>query len=230
MSRDVLMEAYGAGTYASKFWQSGGAPTVVLTTEQELTDPQAETIGGRWVSRRSLGPDYPAVMGKGVEAKPFGADISNSVATEARREITLEICNLFGVPSHYLNVIPTGTSQTYSNLNDEALSLERFTLGGYIDPIQDVISDLLPGDPIESRRMRIDMKPLTRPSQEGRFRAWQIATGSAAFMSAEEVRTEEGLPPEMPESETEVSEPEPIPEPTPEDAPEKEPESEPASA
>lgn len=215
MSRDVLMEAYGSGAYASQYWQAGGAPTTVLSTDQELSDPQAETIGQRWVDRRTKGAQYPAVMGKGVRADPFGADISNAVATEARREIVLEICNLFGVPSHYLNVIPTGTSQTYSNLNDEALSLERFTLGGFIDPIEGMITDLLPDD---ERRMVIDMRELTRPSQEARFRAWAIATGGKPFMTAEEVRTEEGMPPAMPEVETEVSnEPPPVAEP--EDAP-----------
>jgi phage portal protein BeeE len=170
-------------------------------------------------------------MGKGAKADPFGADISNAVAVDARRNIVLDICNLFGVPSHYLNVIPTGTSQTYANINDEALSLERFTLGGFVDPIQDVITDLLPDD---ERRMIIDMREVTRPSQEARFRAWTIALGGKPFMTAEEVRTEEGLPPDgMPEPETTVSEPEAPPEPeaTPEDAPaEPEPEKEPAPA
>ena len=62
---------------------------------------------------------------------------------------------------------------TYSNVQDEALSLDRFTLSGFYDPIQDVISDLLP----EERFMLIDMTRLTRASQESRFRAWAIAYG-----------------------------------------------------
>ena len=104
----------------------------------------------------------------------------------------VEVANLFGVPARYVNVVPTGQSMTYANINDEALSLERFTLSGFVDPIQDVISDLLP-DP---RLMLIDMTRLTRPSQESRFRAWTIATGQKAWMLPSEVRTEEGLPPD----------------------------------
>jgi hypothetical protein len=80
---------------------------------------------------------------------------------------------------------------TYANLNDEALSLERFTLSGFVDPIQDVVSDLLP----DERFMLIDMTRLTRASQEARFRAWQTATGGKAWMEPGEVRAEEGLAP-----------------------------------
>jgi phage portal protein BeeE len=87
--------------------------------------------------------------------------------------------------------VPVGQSQTYANLNDEALSLERFTLSGFVDPIQDAISELLPGE----REMQIDMTALTRAGQESRFRSWQIATGGKAWMDVAEVRALEGLPP-----------------------------------
>jgi len=92
---------------------------------------------------------------------------------------------------HYVNVNPPGSSMTYSNVQDEALSLDRFTLSGFYDPIQDVISDLLP----DERFMLIDMTRLTRAAQESRFRAWAIATGNKPWMTASEVRIEEGLAP-----------------------------------
>lgn len=191
MARNSMMAAMSSDNYASRYWQAGGSPTTVITTDQELNTPQAEDIANRWRDRRAKGPDYPAVLGKGAEAKPWGADISNAVAIEARRDIVVEIANLFGVNAQYLNVVPTGASKTYSNVQDEALSLERFTLSGFVDPIQDVISDLLP----EDRYMLIDMTRLTRAGQESRFRAWQIATGMKPWMMPSEVRLEEGLPP-----------------------------------
>jgi len=191
MARNVLMSAHASDNYVSRYWQAGGTPTTQISTDQELTDLQAEGIANRWRDRRSRGPDYPAVLGKGAIAAPWGADISGQLATEARREIVVEVANLFGVPAHYLNAVPTGGSQTYSNVQDEALSLERFTLSGFVDPIQDVISDLLP----DERFMLIDMTRLTRASQESRFRAWQIATGAKPWMMPDEVRAEEGLAP-----------------------------------
>jgi phage portal protein BeeE len=191
MARNSMMAAWSSDIYAARYWQAGGAPTTVLTTEQELIGTQAEELGNRWRDRRSKGPDFPAVLGKGAKAVPWGADISNAVATDARREIALEIANLFGVNGRYINITPSGQSQSYSNVQDEALNLERFTLASFIDPIQDVVSDLLP----EDRNMLIDTTRLTRAGQESRFRAWQIATGNKAWMMPEEVRQEEGLGP-----------------------------------
>jgi phage portal protein BeeE len=191
MARNAMMQAWASDVYGARYWQAGGSPITQISTEQELTDPQADGIGNRYRARRSKGPDFPLVLGKGAKAMPWGADIANAVAIEARREIVVEIANLFGVPARYVNVVPTGNSMTYANLNDEALSLERFTLSGFVDPIQDVVSDLLP----EERFMLIDMTRLTRASQESRFRAWQIATGNKPWMMPGEVRAEEGLPP-----------------------------------
>lgn len=191
MARDTMMQAKAQDAYGVKYWQAGGLPITQISTDQELTDTQADGIGERYRNRRSKGPDFPAVFGKGAKLEPVGADISNAVAVEARREIVVEVANLFGVPARYVNVVPTGNSMTYANLNDEALSLERFTLSGFVDPIQDVISDLLP----DERIMLIDMTRLTRASQEARFRAWAIAVGNKAWMLPEEVRAEEGLAP-----------------------------------
>jgi phage portal protein BeeE len=191
MARNSLMSAWASDAYVSRYWQAGGTPVTQITTDQELDNLQADTIAGRWRDRRSKGPDYPAVLGKGALAQPWGADVSGQLAVEARRDIAAEVANLFGVATHYVNVNPPGSSMTYSNVQDEALSLDRFTLSGFYDPIQDVISDLLP----EDRFMLIDMTRLTRAGQESRFRAWQIATGGKPWMTPDEVRVEEGLAP-----------------------------------
>ena len=191
MARNSLMSAWASDAYVSRYWQAGGTPVTQITTEQELDNTQADTIAGRWRDRRSKGPDYPAVLGKGAMAQPWGADVSSQLAVEARRDIAAEVANLFGVSTHYVNVNPPGSSMTYSNVQDEALSLDRFTLSGFYDPIQDVISDLLP----EDRFMLIDMTRLTRAAQESRFRAWAIATGNKPWMTASEIRIEEGLAP-----------------------------------
>jgi HK97 family phage portal protein len=189
MARNTMMSAWASDVYVSRYWQAGGAPTTQITTEQELTDIQADGLGNRYRTRRAKGPDFPLVLGKGAKAEAWGADVSQQAAVEARRDIAIEVGNLFGVSAHYLNITPTGESKTYANIQDEALSLDRFTLAGFYDPIQDLVSDLLP----DERYMLIDMTRLTRASQESRFRAWQIAVGNKPWMTPEEVRTEEGL-------------------------------------
>lgn len=191
MARNAMMMAHASDAYVSRYWQAGGSPITQITTEQFLDDIQADAIGNRYRARRQKGPDYPLVLGQGATAQPWGADVSQQAAVEARREIVIEIANLFGVSAEYLNVTPTGASMTYANVQDKALDLDRFTLTGFYDPIQDLVSDLLP----EERYMLIDMSRLTRAAQESRFRAWAIATGNKPWMMPAEVRTEEGMEP-----------------------------------
>jgi HK97 family phage portal protein len=206
MARQVLMSSWSAGNYASRFWQQGGPPTTVIKTEQELNDTQASELSERWRNRRLQGPDYPAVLGRGADAKAFGADLTAGSAIEARREQDIEIARLFGVPVTYLGITLSGTSLEYSTLGDQVLSLDRFTLAGFYDPIQDTITDLLPSSDseVENRRMVINMGPITQGNQESRYRAWSAALGQKPWMTPEEVREEEGRPPiELPEPEPE---------------------------
>lgn len=194
MARDTMMSAHAADAYASRYWQSGGAPVTILKTDQWVDDTQADEVGNRWRNRRAMGPDFPAVLGMGLDAKEWGADLSSQSGQDVRRAMVADIGNLFGVNVRYLNANIEGSSMTYSNLQDEAVSLDRYTLAGFYEPLQDLITDLLP-DP---RRMEIDMTAITQGSQESRFRAWQIATGKP-WMDPEEVRAREGMSPGAPE-------------------------------
>lgn len=194
MARDTMMSARAADAYQSRYWQAGGAPVTILKTDQWVDDTQADEVGNRWRNRRAMGPDFPAVLGMGLDAKEWGADLSSQSGQDVRRAMIADIGNLFGVNVRYLNANLEGSSMTYSNLQDEAVSLDRYTLAGFYEPLQDLITDLLP-DP---RRMEIDMTAITQGSQESRYRAWQIAAGKP-WMDPEEIREREGLPPGAPE-------------------------------
>ena len=76
MARNTMIQAWASDTYGARYWQAGGSPTTVITTEQELTNDQADLIGERWRDRRTKGPDFPAVLGKGAKADPWGADVA----------------------------------------------------------------------------------------------------------------------------------------------------------
>lgn len=194
MARNTMMSAFAADAYAARYWQAGGAPTTILKTDQWIDDTQANETAERWRNRRAMGPDFPAVIGMGLDAKEWGADLASQSGQDVRRAMVADIGNLFGVNVRYLNANIEGSSMVYSNLQDEAVSLDRLTLAGFYEPLQDLITDLLP-DP---RRMEIDMTAVTQGSQESRYRAWQIAAGKP-WMDPEEIRAREGLPPGAPE-------------------------------
>jgi len=217
MARSTLAMSQASDAYAARYWAAGGSPITQITVVEKVSDTQAAGIAQRWMDRRSKGPDYPAVFGEGGKAEPFGADPTTATAVEARREMVLDVARHLGVPASLAMAPAPAGSMTYTNVEAEGLSLFRYTLGGFVDPLQDAISDLLPGGWRGGRRMVIDMDPLTRADQESRYRAWAIGLGQGVpFLTPDEVREAEGLPPmEVPA----VTEPTPEPTPTPEPEP-----------
>jgi phage portal protein BeeE len=195
LARAQFAAYVAADIHAARYWMAGGPTTTVITTDQELDDTDAERISQRWVDRRAMGADRPAVLGKGAEAKPWGADPTTESATEARREINAEVGRHFGVPTRILNA-PAGDSETYSNVESDAIDLYRYSLRGYMGPLEDAVSELLPGDYIEGRRMVMDPSRLLQGDLTSRAAAWAQLTGGAAIADPDEARVRGfGLPP-----------------------------------
>jgi HK97 family phage portal protein len=195
-ARAMYGSVLASSNYARSWWAEAGTPGVVITTDQELTDPQADALRDRWVARRAGGFRVPAVMGKGAQARPFGADPTTESAVEARREITAEVARYFGIPPYLVNApLAGGSSLTYTTTESQALDLIRYCLRGYSDPVEDAISDLLPGDYLEGRRAAIQYDDLTAGELTGRIAAYHMATG-APFMTGPEARVAFSLNPD----------------------------------
>lgn len=191
LARREFQTYLAADTHAARYWQNGGPTTTVITTDQELEPSDAATIAQRWVERRALGADYPAVLGKGAKAEPFGADPTTQSAVEARREMVADVGRYLGVPTRILNA-PAGDSETYSNVEGDATDLLRYTLRGYAGPIEDAISEHLPGDPLVGRRMVIDATAFTAGSLLDRANAWG-ALVTSGIADPDEARTRGGF-------------------------------------
>jgi hypothetical protein len=85
MARATFAAAIGAENYASRYWQAGGAPNLVLETDAVLDQSKSDDLTDRWRQKRALGPDYPPVMSSGIKVKELGADITAESAVEARK-------------------------------------------------------------------------------------------------------------------------------------------------
>ena len=222
LARMTIGAAYAAGEYRGSYWASGGAPTIVLTSDQKINQDQADDWRERWVDRRSSHPGEPAVLGQGLHAEKFGADMSGgSGGMTADGELGASIARVMGVPPHLVNVPSYASSLTYQNTESAGLDLVRYTLEPYSDAIGDVMGDLLPGDYIIGRRVRLDLRHLSQAEQGSRFAAWSAALDpSTGWMSIDEVRANEGLAPLGGDAAL-VSSAKPAPEPP---APDEEPE------
>lgn len=194
LARRQFTAYVAADVHMARYWQAGGPTTTVITTDQELDGQQATDIRQRWVDARSLGTEFPAVLGKGAHADPWGADPTTQTAVEARREMTADVGRYFGLPTRILNA-PAGDSETYSNVESDAIDLYRMTLRGYMGPVEDVISETLPGDYLVGRRMAFDPSRFLQGDLATRTTAW-TALVSGGLVDADEARVRGfGLPP-----------------------------------
>jgi len=197
LARETFAAAQAAQDYAADWWTSGGAPLVQITTDQELTDGQAETIAARYVDRRKLGPGTaPVVFGKGAKLEDVGADAATEGAMSAQDHLAASVARYFRVPPHLVNVPNLASSLTYGTTESASTDLVRYTLDpAYGAPIGDFVSELLPGDYLAGRTVRLDLRHLTRAEFESRTRGYESAI-RAGWLAVPEVREFEGLPPQ----------------------------------
>lgn len=194
LARDTFAASWAAGAYRSDFWENGGAPSLILTTDQELIGTQAAEVQTKWIERRQTNPGAPAVLGKGLKAATLGADIAAEGASSAASILGASVARYFGMPPSAVNVRSEAGSLTYTNTAEAGLDLVRYTLSGYRGPLEDLLSDEW-DDPDRVERIALDH--LTRPGMGDRFAAWAIAADpDTGWMRRSEIRAAEGLAPD----------------------------------
>lgn len=198
LARQTFAAAWSADAYRADYWEQGGAPPYYVTSDQKLSNPEAEGIGDRIAERRTTNPGRPLVLGHGSELKSIGADLGANGTSEAVARTGVSIARYFGVPSWLVNVPSEAGSLTYANASAAGLDLVRYTLQpGYAGPLGDALSDELPGDYITGRRVVLDLTHLTRGTILEQAQAYQIATGGKPWMLPSEVRGDLHLPMDM---------------------------------
>jgi phage portal protein BeeE len=195
LAREVFAAAWAQGAYTADFWESGGAPSVIISTDQAITSTDADDIRDRWVDARVNNPGAPAVVGKGANAKVFGVDLSTAGEAASDR-LLASVARFLGVQPWLVNAASAAGSMVYTNTEGAGLDLVRYTLSGYRRPIEDAWSSALPGDYLMGRRIRLGLDHLTLPGFLERAQAYQIATGGKPWMRPDEVRPMYGLPPD----------------------------------
>jgi phage portal protein BeeE len=197
LARETFTAAFSVASYDAAFWESGGAPKTLLTTEQALSQDQADELRARYVKARVEHPGEPAVLGRGLKLDAFGADLAAAGASEAAGRLGAAVARYFGVPPHLANVPNYASSLTYVNTESAGIDLVRYTLSAYAGAIGDAISEELPGDYQAGRRVILDLSDLTVPDQESQGRYFTAALGK--WLTRDEIRAQLHKPP-LPDS------------------------------
>ena len=198
-ARAEIQGAINLRDYAAQWFNGSGQPSGILSTDQALTAEDAKQIRDTWNNiDPATGKPLPAaanpsnikVTGKGVKYEPIVLNPRDAQFIESRNFNTLEIARLFGIPATLMLTATEGSSMTYSNVEQDWLGFVRFTLTKYLRKIEEALTTFTP----RGQTVRFQISALLRSDTLTRYQAHQIAL-NAGFMTLNEVRAIESLPP-----------------------------------
>ena len=184
-SKDIAA-ALDLRNFAANWFGQAGIPTGILKTDKPIGPEDAETITARWHAKQA--ERKVAVLGQGFEWQTVQLNPRDAMFTDVMIQQVQAIARLFGIPARLLLTGVDGTSDTYSNLQDENQVFYRHTLMSYTDAIADALSECLP----RGTRTEFNFEGLFRADVANRFNMWEVAI-RAGFMTVDEVRAKEGL-------------------------------------
>jgi HK97 family phage portal protein len=172
--------------YAANWFSAAGVPTGILTTNQMLNPADAEAVTATWHNKQQN--RQVAVLGNGFDYKAISLSPRDALFTDIQEQAVRQIARLFGIPSRLLLTSVPGSSDTYTNVQDENQVFYRHTLMAYTDAITDALSNCLP----RGNRVEFDFEHLFKADVAARYDYYKTGIDSG-FLTVEEVRIKEGL-------------------------------------
>lgn len=196
-ARPDLVGARLVRDYAAQWFDGTGEPTGVLSSPSASLKEAQETRNawngldpdGKPVDQ-SLNPTRVKVLGKGFTYQRLAINPKDAQWIESQEFSIVQIARLFGIPSTLALASPSGGSMTYSNVEQDWISFVRFTLMAYLRPLEDALTEAT----VRGQRVRFNLEGLLRTDTKTRYEAHSIGL-AAGFLTIDEVRSIEGLPP-----------------------------------
>ncbi len=199
--RNAFGLAQNLAKHADSFAKNGGRPSGVLRVSGWRTAQPgaAEDVQADW-SEKFVGADKSGKLllltGEGdIDYKQLSLSLEDAQFVAQRQLSTLEIARIFRVPVWMVNA-STQQSMTYSNVTNETLSFQKFSLQPQLVAIEQAFSadsDLSPA----TVHCEFDIDRLLRADALTRAQVYTAALNPATgWLSRDEVRELEGYPPE----------------------------------
>jgi HK97 family phage portal protein len=180
------LDAYGATTYAQ-----GAVPPVVLHINRpELSREQAADIQSRWMLAHGYGQRTPAVVPNSIQVETIAFSPEDAEYIASRIQSAIEVCWIFGVDPRVLALQAGQGALTYANLEMAQSDLARDSYQPWTTRIEQTLSRVLP----RHVDARFDFAAMLRPTMVDRFEAYKTGL-EAGFLTVDEVRALEDLPP-----------------------------------
>lgn len=189
--KDTLGMAQALTDFAARFFGSGSVTTGIIETPSMITKEQALDLKTTFeASHRGLDKSHRVgVLGGGSKFVKTGVDPEQAQMLESRQFAVEEVCRIFRIPPHMLQVNAPG-SMSYASVEQNAIQFSQYTLRPYVSKIETALTSLLPGDAF----YRINMDGLLRGDLQTRMSAYSTGLAMGAY-SINDVRRFEDLTP-----------------------------------
>lgn len=179
---DGAMDARDA---KSRWFTEPSQPSGILSTDKMINDEIARNTKERFEANMS----GVKVIGAGMKYTPLLLSPADMQYLETQKFDTTLLSRLFGIPPK-LMLAESGSSLTYSNVEQEWSQFADFTLNAYVQPMEDALADVLP----RGQAVEFSWDSFRRSDTKTRMETYRTAI-EAGVMTIDEARAREGLPP-----------------------------------
>jgi HK97 family phage portal protein len=178
-----------AQEFAANFYASGGYPSMLITSQLDLTEAEATSLKTAWTQTPS---NMPKVLsGEGMTAEEFNANPQGAQMLEAREHQNGDAARMFGIPGSLLEYGAPGSSLTYQNLAEVWHAFIRGCLApNYLEPMEQALTDLLP----RAQTARFYVEGVLRSDIKTRYEVYGMGIASGILTVEDAQRMENLIP------------------------------------
>lgn len=196
-AREAIGLAAAAQEFNERFFSQGNAADIAMEFPGTVNDDQMKRILDIYARNRSglEKQRLPLVSTGGATIKRLDFDAEKSQLVDARNFQVEDICRFYGVPPHMVGHTSKSTSWG-SGIEEQTLGFVKFTLRDILKGLEQEVNRKL----LRSTRFycKFNLDALLRADSKGRSEFYKAAVGgtqSPGFMTVNEVRALENLPP-----------------------------------
>lgn len=194
LAAQAIALGLSAEEYAAQTFANGGVPPGLLTTDQVLSDEEAEKLSDRWHRQRAgaRNASKTAVLGQGAKYQQTSAEPEKLQMAELRKFQAGEIATLLGIAPHLLGLVDRVTSWG-SGIAEQGRGFVTYTLNAHTTRLRQAVdADLLVRD-LTGRYVEFDPGGLLRGNLLQQYQAHVLGWGR--FLTTNEIRADLNLEP-----------------------------------
>lgn len=177
-----------AEAFGQSFFEDGAHPSSILTTDQPVSEENAQKIKARVLA--SASGREPMVLGAGVKWQAVQVSPEESQFLATQQFGISQIARIFGVPAELVGGGAPGSSITYANVTQRAMDYLTYSVQPWLTRIESAMFPLMPNQ----QHVRFDTSELVRLDPEAKWRVNNEKLNTAAS-SINEVRADDDMPP-----------------------------------